>query len=109
MEGVEMSSAIDKAMVMERPCGTAEEMEQHLKDLYDRGTGAWSRREDGRAMWAIVHAMNALEALEIEHTLRHPAAGSALGLALSSMQVIFAAERRARASVLTEGREESRE
>ncbi len=41
--------------------------------------------------------------------MSHPAAGSALDLAMSSVRVMFAAERRARASVLTEGREESRE
>lgn len=101
-------AAFNQAVVAERPCGTAEEMRQHLKDLYEESHG-WSRTEDGRAMDAVLAAMQALEDLEVCHTLKHPASGSALGLALSSLRVIFAAERRARASVLTAGREESRE
>ena len=109
MEGTGMNKAIDKAMVMERPAGTAEEMRRHLKDLYDAGVGKWSRAEDGQAMDAIVEAMEALETFEKHLTLKHPAASSALELAMSSVRVMFAAERRARAFVLTEGREESRE
>lgn len=30
-----MNKAIDKAMVMERPCGTAEEMEAHLRGFWN--------------------------------------------------------------------------
>lgn len=87
---------------------TAAEMNQHLADLWDAGASGASRTPDAYMMRYIADATAALERLEYEG-VRHPASGSALALAIQSMRLVFAAERRIRAAVLTCGAEESRE